>query len=344
MTKMKKNFFLLVAILELSLVSNVTLAAAPFYEGKTIRIVVGLSAGGGYDIWARTISRHIGKYIPGRPTVIVDNMPGAGSIIAANHVYKVAKPDGLTAGHVSGYIFLNQLFNQAGIEFDARKYEYIGAPYVDEMVVFVTKVSGITSMEKWFNARTSVRFGGQAVGATSSDNVPRVLRAALGLPVKTVTGYKGTPEVKLAVESGELDGNCLTWESGKATWGKAMDTGDIIPLLAVIPKSLAEAPHVPLAINYAKTEEARQLIEMGVHQPRVFARPFMLPPGTPKDRVQMLRNAFEATIRDKQFLAEVEKTRMTAMPISAGELEKAIHGIFNLDPAMVDRLKDILLK
>lgn len=154
MTKMKKNFFLLVAILELSLVSNVTLAAAPFYEGKTIRIVVGLSAGGGYDIWARTISRHIGKYIPGRPTVIVDNMPGAGSIIAANHVYKVAKPDGLTAGHVSGYIFLNQLFNQAGIEFDARKYEYIGAPYVDEMVVFVTKVSGITSMEKWFNART----------------------------------------------------------------------------------------------------------------------------------------------------------------------------------------------
>ena len=122
--------------------------------------------------------------------------------------------------------------------------------------------------------------------------------------------------MKLAVESGELDGNCLTWESGKATWGKAMDTGDIIPLLAVIPKSLAEAPHVPLAINYAKTEEARQLIEMGIHQPRVFARPFMLPPG----RVQMLRNAFEATIRDKQFLAEVEKTRMTAMPISAGRV------------------------
>lgn len=341
---MKKIFFLLVAIIGLSLVSNVTFAAAPFYEGKTIRIIVGLSAGGGYDLWARTIARHIGKHIPGKPTVIVDNMPGAGSIIAANHVYKAAKPDGLTIGHVSGNIFLNQLFKQAGIEFDARKYEYIGAPYGDEMVVFVAKASGITSMEKWFNAKNPVRFGGQAPGSTFSDNVPRILRTALGLPIKPITGYKGTAEVKLAVESGELDGNCLSWESGKATWGKAMDAGDIIPVLAVIPKPLSEAPHVPLAIRYAKTDEARQLIEMGVHQPPVFARPFMLSPGTPKDRIQMLRNAFEATMKDKEFLAEVEKTRMTAMPITAEGLEKAIHGIFNLDPAMVDKLKDILLK
>ena len=341
---MRKFFFLIVAILALSLVSNVTFAAAPFYEGKTIRIVVGLSPGGGYDLWTRMIARHIGKYIPGRPTVIVDNMPGAGSIIAAHHIYKAAKPDGLTIGHVSGNIFLNQLFKQAGIEFDARKYEYIGAPYADEMVVFVTKASGITSMEKWFNAKTPVRFGGQAPGATFSDNIPRILRVALGLPVKPVSGYKGTTEVRLAIESGELDGNCLSWESGKATWGKALQAGDIIPILQVVPKPNPEIPHVPLAISYAKTDEARQLIEMGGHQLPVFARPFMLPPGTPKERVQILRNAFEATMRDKDFLAEVEKTRMTSKPVTYEELEKAIHGIFDLNPAMVDKLKDVLLK
>ena len=316
----------------------------PFHIGKTIRIIVGLSPGGGYDLWARMIARHIGKHIPGQPTVIVDNMPGAGSIIAANHVYKVAKPDGLTIGHVSGNIFLNQLFKQPGIEFDARRYEFIGAPYADEMVVFVSKASGITSMDKWFNAKNPVSFGGQAPGATFSDTVPRILRAALGLPVKPVSGYKGTTEVRLAIESGELDGNCLSWESGKATWARAMEAGDIIPLLQVVPKPIREIPQVPLAINYAKTDDARQLIELGVHQPPVYARPFMLPPGTPKERVQMLRRAFEATMKDKEFLADTEKARMTTMPVASGELEKVVQGIFDLDPAMVDKLKEILFK
>ena len=316
----------------------------PFYKGKTIRIIVGLSPGGGYDLWARIIARHIGKHIPGQPTVIVDNMPGAGSIIAANHVYRSAKPDGLTIGHVSGNIFLNQVFKQPGIEFDARRYEFIGAPYADEMVVFVSKASGITNMEKWFSAKTPVTFGGQAPGATFSDTVPRILRAALGLPVKPVSGYKGTTEVRLAMESGELDGNCLSWESGKAIWAKAMEAGDIIPLLQVVPKPIREIPHVPLAFSYAKTEEAKQLIEVGVHQPPVFARPFMLAPGTPKERVQMLRRAFEATMKDKEFLADTEKARMTTMPVTGEELEKVVHGIFNLDSAIVEKLKDILLK
>lgn len=341
---MKKGLFLFVAVVVLCLATNMTFAAAPFYEGKTIRIVVGLSPGGGYDLWARIISRHIAKHIPGRPTVIVDNMPGAGSIIAANHIYKVAKPDGLTIGHVSGNIFLNQLFKQTGIEFDAQKYEYIGAPYADEMVVFVTKASGITSMEKWFAAKNPVRFGGQAPGSTFSDNVPRILRAALGLPVRPITGYKGTTEVRLAIESGELDGNCLSWESGKATWGKAIESGDIIPVLQVVKKPNQEITQVPLAISYAKSDEARQLLDLGVHQPPIFARPFMLSPGTPKERVQILRTAFEATMKDREFLAEVEKTRMTAKPVTHEELEKAIHGTFNLDPGMVEKLKDILLK
>jgi tripartite-type tricarboxylate transporter receptor subunit TctC len=212
------------------------------------------------------------------------------------------------------------------------------------MVVFVSKASGITSMDKWFSAKNPVSFGGQAPGATFSDTVPRILRAALGLPVKPVSGYKGTTEVRLAIESGELDGNCLSWESGKATWAKAMETGDIIPLLQVVPKPIREIPNVPLAITYAKTDEARQLIELGVHQPPMFARPFMLPPGTPKDRVQTLRKAFEATLKDKEFLADTDKAKMTTAPVTSGELEKVVQGIFDLDPVMVEKLKEILFK
>ena len=343
---MNKKCISIIMILGLFLISNVAFSAPrPFFEGKTIRVIVGLSAGGGYDIWARMIARHYGKNIPGNPTVIVENMTGAGSLIAANHIYKAARPDGLTIGHISGWVLMNQLFaDKPGIEFDARKYEYIGAPYQDEMVVFITKASGITTMEKWFNSKFPVKFGGQAPGATFSDNTPRVLAAALGLPVKSVEGYKGTAEIKLACESGEVHGNCLSWESGKVTWRKDLETGNVIPILQVVPKPIPEIPHVPLAISYAKTDEARELLDMGVHKPPVFARPFMLPPGTPKDRVEMLRKAFEATLKDKEFLAELEKAKMTLNPVTGEELKNVIDGLFKIDPAKIAKLNEIVFR
>ncbi|MFH1029462.1 MAG: tripartite tricarboxylate transporter substrate-binding protein, partial [Pseudomonadota bacterium] len=209
---MEKNFSFVVAIvIGATFFSSIAFAAVPFYEGKTIRIVVGLSAGGGYDLWARLIARHFGKYIPGRPTVIVENMTGAGGLIATNYIYKATKPDGLTIGHPSGLTFMNQLFEKPGVEFDARKFEYIGAPYQDDNVVFTTKRSGITSVDKWINAKTPVKFGGEAPGAGFSDITPRILATALGFPTKVVLGYKGTSEAKLAADSGELDGICLGW-------------------------------------------------------------------------------------------------------------------------------------
>ncbi len=342
---MKKKIFLLIAAVTLlTLASSSAQAAEPFFQGKTMRFIVGLSAGGGYDIFTRTIARHYGKHIPGNPTVIVDNMTGAGSMIAANYVYKAAKPDGLTIGHPNGMIFLNQIFKQPGVEFDALKYEYIGAPYQDNLVVFLTKASGITTMEQWFNAKTPVKFGGQAPGSSFSDNVPRILRAALGLPIRPVSGYKGTAEIRLAIDSGELHGNCLSWDSGKATFGKALQTGDIIPILQGVPKAHREIPNVPLAISYAKTEEAKQMIELGIHIPPTFVRPYILPPGTPKERVQILRQAFQETLRDKEFLMELEKAKLSLAPVTGEGLEKAVGTYFRQDPAVLAKLKDIIYK
>lgn len=342
---MIKKIFLLIAVTTIfTLISNMALAVEPFFEGKTVRIIVGLSAGGGYDIYTRTIARHFGKHIPGNPTVIVDNMTGAGSMIAANYIYKAAKPDGLTIGHPNGMMFLNQIFKQPGVEFDALKYEYIGAPYQDDLVVFVAKASGVTTMEKWFNAKNPLKFGGQAPGSSFSDNVPRILRAALGLPIKPVSGYKGTAEIRLAIDSGELHGNCLSWDSGKATFGKALETGDIIPILQGVPKANHEIPNVPLAVNYAKTEEARQLIELGIHIPPSFVRPYILPPGTPKERLQILRNAFQETLKDKEFLIDLEKAKLSLNPVTGEGLEKAVGTYFRQDPALLAKLKDIIYK
>src|SRR3990167_5133367 len=199
--------------------------AQSFFEGKTLRIIVGFAAGGGYDTYARLVSRHLGKHIPGNPTVIVDNMPGAGSLISANHLYKIAKPDGLTVGHFTGGLFMGQVLGQPGIEFDARKFEFIGAALGEDVVCGLTKASGITSVERWMASKTPVKLGGNSPGVTP-DNAARILKAALGLPIQVITGHKGTSAIRLAIDSGELAGACWSWESMKVTWRNALQTGD----------------------------------------------------------------------------------------------------------------------
>jgi len=166
-------------------------AQEPFYQGKTIRLIVGLAPGGGYDLYSRVIARQMGKHIPGNPTVVVENMDGAGSVIAANHIYKVAKPDGLTIGHILGGLFLQQLLEKPGIEFDGRKFEYIGVPAQDHFLIGLSKATGITSFENWMASKKPVKLGGVTPGG-ATDDVPKVLAATLGLPIKVVTGYKGT--------------------------------------------------------------------------------------------------------------------------------------------------------
>jgi len=317
-------------------------AGDDFYRGKSIRIVVGFSAGGGFDTYARTLARHMGRHIPGNPSVIVENMTGAGSLIAANHVYKVAKPDGLTIGHFIGGLFLGQVLGQAGVEFDARKFEFIGAPISDHVVCAMTKASGITSVERWMASKTPVKMGGIAPGTSTPDNATRILKAALGLPTQLVTGYKGTADVRLAAEGGEVAGGCWGWDSVSVTWRKALDTGDAVVVLQANRKTHPDLPNVPQASKLAKSDEARRLIEVGIHADSDIVRTYTLPPGTPKDRVQALRKAFDATLGDPEFLADAKKSRLNVEPVSVTELEKDIGGLFKLDPALVSKLKEVL--
>ena len=318
-----------------------TAQSQPYYEGKTLRINVGLAAGGGFDAYARLIGRHLGRHIPGNPAVVVDNVPGAGSILMTNQLFKVYKPDGLTVGHFNGAIILGQVLGQKGIEFDARRFEYLGAAVKEDVVCGLTKASGITSIERWQAAKAPVKLGGVATGSTP-DNAGRILKAALGLPVQVVSGYKGTSVIRLAAESGELAGACWSWESMRVTWRKGLETGEVIPVVQIVAKAFPDLPDVPLAINLAKSEDARRLIEVGVQNSSAFARPFALPPGTPKDRVQILHKAFHAVLKDPAFLAEAEKANLSLDPVTGDEMSRLVADVFTLDAALIDKLKQAL--
>jgi tripartite-type tricarboxylate transporter receptor subunit TctC len=317
-------------------------AAEDFYRGKSMRIVVGFSAGGGFDTYARVIARHLSKHIPGQPGIVVENMTGAGSLIAANHVFKVAKPDGLTIGHFIGGLFLGQVLGQAGVEFDARKFEFIGAPISDHVICALTKASGITSVEKWMASKTPLKMGGLAPGTSTPDNATRILKAALGLPIQMVTGYKGTADVRLAADSGELAGGCWGWDSVSVTWRKALETGDAVVVLQAARRNHPDLPNIPQAIKLAKSDEGRRMIEVGIHGDSDIVRTYTLPPGTPKERVQILRKAFQATLKDPEFVAETKKSHLNIEPIAPEEIERDIAGLFKLDPALITKLKDIL--
>ena len=316
-------------------------AQEPFFKGKTIRIVVGFAAGGGFDTYSRAMARYWGRHIPGNPSIIVENMAGAGSLIAANHVYKAARPDGLTIGNFGGGLFMQQLKGGAGIEFDARKFEFLGVPVQDNRSCAFTKASGITSMERWMAAKTPVKVGATAPGDLVHDG-PKILQAALGLPIHLVSGYKGTADIRLAAEAGELAGGCWGWDSIKATWVRALESGDAIVVVQMVSKPHPDLPKVPLAISYAKSDDARQLIEAGVTIPAITNRPYVVTPGTPKERVQMLRKAFDATMKDPEFVADAKKSRIDLEPIGGEEVQKMVGDMFNLSPALVAKLRDAL--
>lgn len=340
---MNKIFlFVITAIVGLTLLTGVTFAAERFYEGKTIRLIVGTAPGGGFDTFARLIGRHMGKHIQGNPTIVIMNMPGAGGLIAANHLYKIAKPDGLTIGFFNGSLILNQAMGQPGVEFDAPKFEYIGAPFGEAVVCWFTKASGITSIDKWMASKTPVKMGGIAPGVMV-DNVIRVVKAALGLPIQLISGYiGGSSEMLLAAGGGELAGTGQGWNSLKAMQSKSIEKGDLVVVLQTVPKALPDLPNVPLAINLAKTDESRQLIEVGIHSPNAFIRPFVLPPGTRKEQVQIIRKAFQETLKDKELLVEAEKAKMDLDPVLGDELAEAVAKVFKIDSSMKAKLKNIL--
>ncbi len=312
-----------------------------FYKGKTVRIIVGAAAGGGYDTYSRTIARHMGKHLAGNPTVVVENMPGAGFLISANHMYRVAKPDGLTIGHFIGGLFLQQFLGKPGVEFESAKFGFVGAPGQDNYVLGISKSLGITSIEQWLSSKTVVKLGGVGAGS-ATDDIPKILKEAIGLPLQVVSGYTGTATVKLAFNSGEVQGLDNSWESFKATWRNELDSGNLIIVLQNVPKPHPDLPKVPLDINFAKTDEGRKLIRAVVHTVGPTARPYVVPPGTPKDRIEILRKAFMDTMKDPEFLADAEKAKLDINPLDGATLEKNVREVFNVDPALVPKLKEIL--
>lgn len=316
-------------------------AAAPYYEGKAIRIIVGTSPGGGYDTYTRLIGRHLAKHIPGSPSVIVDNMPGAGGMLSANHMFKVAKPDGLTIGHFVGGQFLQQLLGRPGIEFDAQQFGFIGVPAQDNFVVSIAKSTGITTLEQWLAAKTPIKLGAIAPGDGTYDTA-KVLEAALGLPMQLVQGYKGTAPIRLAVNSGEVAGLSNSWQSIRATWRKELENNEISVVVQVSPKTHPDIQKVPLAINFAKTDEARKLITAVAQAHGAAVRPYLVPPGTRRDVLETLRKAFADTMKDPELLAEAAKANLEFAPGSGEELEKSVRDLLKLEAPLVAKLKDIL--
>jgi tripartite-type tricarboxylate transporter receptor subunit TctC len=340
---MKRVLAILVVLACFLLFASMGITAPEFYEGKTVRLSVGFSAGGGFDLWARVVSRHLGKHIPGNPTVVVENITGAGGLIQMNQLFKATKPDGLTIGHINGGLILSQMMGQPGYDFDSTKFIYIGAANKENAIFVFSKKSGITSAEKWRTSTTPVKIGGLVPG-NFVDNMDRVAKEVLGFPTQIVTGYKGTADILIAMDSGELAGGPPSWDGVKTSRKNALETGDVVVVLQGTAKPLKELPKVPRLIEYAKTEEQKKLVEVAVHNANDYSRAFALPPGTPKDRVDILRKAFQDTMTDKEFLAEIEKMQLTLDPMSANDLTAAVANSAKLDPVMKAKLKEILFK
>lgn len=317
-------------------------AVANFYQGKTVRIIVGFAPGGGFDTYSRTIARHLGKYIPGNPAIIVDNMVGGGSLTAANYLYGATKPDGLTIGNWLGSLALSQVLGGEGIEFDARKFRFIGVPTPDSVACAVRKESGFKALSDAINAPQPMILGGVAPGGVT-DDLPKLLVAVLGANIKLVSGYSGTATIRQAADGGEVHGGCWTWESIKVTWRAPLEAGDVLMIGQATPQKIAELPGLEHVLDLVKTEEDKQLFRVGVILPSQITRPYSVHPDTPPDRLQALRQAFMAVFKDPEFIEEAEKARLDVNPISGEEVEKIVRDLFEVPESVKARLKTILV-
>jgi tripartite-type tricarboxylate transporter receptor subunit TctC len=317
-------------------------ALAGFYRGKVLRLIVGTPAGGGYDAYARSIARVIGKYIPGNPTVVVENMVGASSVVAANHVYNVAPKDGTVILHYQGSVAPQQLFGAKGIEFDAAKFQHLGAPAHDTIVVHVDKRAGVTRFDQLLGPNSrEVVLGGSAPGALT-DDTPRLLRDILGARIKLVSGYPGTPQIRLAMDAGEVDGFFNAWESTKLTNWADVEAGNWIVLLQVTDRAHPDLPTVATLGDVARTAEQLQLLRYGVVVPSLFTRPFAVAPGVPAIRVRALREAFAKALTDEEFLGTAEKGRLTVDPQTADDIQRLMEEYFTMPEDVKARLQSLL--
>jgi len=318
-------------------------AVADFYHGKTVRIIVGFSAGGGYDAYSRVIGRHIQKHIPGNPSVIVENMAGAGSIILANYMYNAAPKDGTVIGNFSGQIILEQLFGNPAVQYDLSKFRYLGVPIGETYLLITTRKSGVTRLDELIGAKAKQITVGGIPGSTVEQG-PMLMRDLLGANIKVVSGYKGTSDVRLAMESGEIDGIMNSWESSKVTSLDRIKSGDwqILAQLGENPLAALPVKNVPTIPQFAKTEEQRQLLSFGAAAPNQFGKVYVVPAAVPQDRAAALEVALTKTFTDKEFLAEAEKGKLDIDPVSAQHVQKLVSDFIGLPVELKAKLKKIL--
>jgi len=309
-----------------------------FYAGRTVNIVIGYPPGGGFDSSARLLMRHMPRHIPGAPTMVPKNMPGAGSLVAANYLFNVAPKDGSEFGIIGGSVPFGPLWNREGVSFDATKFNWIGS---------MDRWNGIVLLWHQAQARTldDLRKMEVPVGATGAGDVtaiyPRVLNALIGTRFRVVGGYRGTSDLNLAIERGEVAGR-LGWcwdcvKADKPNW--------IGEKLVNVPLQLGLQKHseldAPMAIDLAGSEEDRQIMQL-VFGSQEMARPFVAPPGVPGDRIAALRSAFEATMADEAFLAEAKKSNVPTNMATWRELEKLITDVYATPEPIVARAAKIV--
>jgi tripartite-type tricarboxylate transporter receptor subunit TctC len=318
-------------------------AVANFYRGKTLRVIVGFSAGGGYDQYSRLIGRHLSKHIPGNPAIIVENMAGAGSIIAANHVYNAAPKDGSVIGNISGPIILEQLFNNPAVQFDLAKYRYLAVPVSETYVIVVTRKPGVTKLDEIIGPKgKQVAFG--AIPGSTVEHGAILMRDVVGANLKVVSGYKGTADVRMAIDGGEVDGFVNTWQSLKITSIDKFKNGEWLILAQLSEKPIKDlpTPNVPTIPMLAKNSEQQQLLKFGTSTPNEFGKVYVLPPGAPPDRAAALEAAFAKAFADKELLADAEKGRLEIDPMFGKETHRLVSEFLGMSPDLKNKLQTAL--
>jgi tripartite-type tricarboxylate transporter receptor subunit TctC len=311
-------------------------SVADFYKGKQLILIVGASTGGGYDAQGRLLARHIGKHIPGNPNVIVQNMPGAGSLQATNHLYNVAPKDGTVFGLIQRDMLVAKVMNASGIRFDIEKFNWIGNLASEIGIVVAWHTSPIKTTEDLFKTEMIVGGTGPTI---DTETAPRLMNALIGTKFRIVSGYQGTTEVLLAMERGEVMGlGDWSLSNIRSRNPHMLQEGKIRLLMQTALKKSPDLPDVPLALDFAKSPEDRQVMEAFLAQKSV-ARPVLAPPGIPADRVQALRAAFMATAADPEFIKDAEKSRLEVSPTSGAEVERVIADITRVPPNLAERLK-----
>jgi tripartite-type tricarboxylate transporter receptor subunit TctC len=311
-----------------------------FYKGKSINLIIGFSVGGGYDLYARHLARHIGKHIPGNPTIVPQNMAGAGSLRAANFLYSAAPKDGTAFGTFARTTGINPLL-ESGAKFDGTKFSWLGSVTDDVS----TCVTWHTSPVKTWNdfVTKPVTLGGQAA-SSEPDIFARLYKNVFGAPIKLVAGYPGTNEISLAMERGEVDGLCgLSWSTIKTRHAKWLEEKKINIVVQSSFKKVPELGDVPLVMDLTKDAEKLQILKL-ILAAQEMARPFAAPPDIPADRKAALIQAFDATMKDAEYLADAKRMKIDVNPVSARDLDRLLAELYATPKDVVKKASEAITR